>query len=398
MNMVAVIGIIVTLVTAIPVILQLRRHPRDCSSCSSRRCGSASRYYGMRGLLIFYLTQHFLFDDKFAQRPLRRLWLARLFVAARRRFLGRPLSGHPQGRGVRRAASGRRTRDHGARRWCPQRRFSTYQGTEYSGRRIDGRGSARNVQSHDRRNALDAFEGVAGAAAWRSRDLPAGAPLPALPAQGLRSSLGGRIPRSALHQHLLSRAFADRDGCWVPEAQHLHRSSDSSIRSNPTRAVTPGFTLYYYGIDLGSFWAAHPVRLARPRDRLVGRLRRRRASAWRSAMVVFVIGKRLLEGKGEPPDPVKLSKAVAGPIRLEWLIYALTFAGIGIVWLFVQRFGSSWAMRSPAGRSASSSYIFYFMATTVHARRGRTAWQAGAARSFCFPSSSSRCSTKRARR
>ena len=52
-------------------------------------------------------------------------------------------------------------------------------------------------------------------------------------------------------------------------------------------------------------------------------------------LVVFMWGKPLLMGKGESPDPVKLSAPVAG-IKLEWLLYGLSVASIGVIWLLIQ--------------------------------------------------------------
>src|SRR5262245_60905922 len=66
MNMIAVIGIFVTLITAIPVVLQLRRHPRGLFILFFAEMWERFSFYGMRALLIFYLTQHFLYDDTFA--------------------------------------------------------------------------------------------------------------------------------------------------------------------------------------------------------------------------------------------------------------------------------------------------------------------------------------------
>src|SRR5262249_30586400 len=66
MNIIALIGIVVTLVTAIPVVLQLRRHPRGLFILFFAEMWERFSFYGMRGLLIFYLTQHFFFDDTFA--------------------------------------------------------------------------------------------------------------------------------------------------------------------------------------------------------------------------------------------------------------------------------------------------------------------------------------------
>src|SRR5580704_7992258 len=66
-NLVTVAGVLITVVTGIPVFLQLRQHPRGLSVLFFAEMWERFSYYGMRGLLIFYLTEHFLFDDSFAQ-------------------------------------------------------------------------------------------------------------------------------------------------------------------------------------------------------------------------------------------------------------------------------------------------------------------------------------------
>ena len=67
-NVVVVAGVVITVLTGIPVFLQLRAHPRGLSVLFFAEMWERFSYYGMRGLLIFYLTEHFLFDDAFAQR------------------------------------------------------------------------------------------------------------------------------------------------------------------------------------------------------------------------------------------------------------------------------------------------------------------------------------------
>ncbi len=52
-------------------------------------------------------------------------------------------------------------------------------------------------------------------------------------------------------------------------------------------------------------------------------------------LFVFMWGKPLLLGKGESPDPARLSQRVAG-LKFEWLIYLVGFAAVGIVWLLIQ--------------------------------------------------------------
>ena len=42
----------------------MRKHPRGLNVLFFAEMWERFSYYGMRGILIFYLTQHFLFDDE----------------------------------------------------------------------------------------------------------------------------------------------------------------------------------------------------------------------------------------------------------------------------------------------------------------------------------------------
>lgn len=53
-------------------------------------------------------------------------------------------------------------------------------------------------------------------------------------------------------------------------------------------------------------------------------------------LVVFVIGRPLLLGRGEAPDPAALARRVFGGLRLEWLLYAVGLAAIAIMWMLIQ--------------------------------------------------------------
>ena len=66
MNIVLVAGLLITFLTAIPVLMQLRVHPRGLFVLFFAEMWERFSYYGMRALLIYYLTQHFLFEDKAA--------------------------------------------------------------------------------------------------------------------------------------------------------------------------------------------------------------------------------------------------------------------------------------------------------------------------------------------
>lgn len=52
-------------------------------------------------------------------------------------------------------------------------------------------------------------------------------------------------------------------------------------------------------------------------------------------LVVFVLGKPLLRGQGEPPVPAKLKEKVAG-INLEWMLYAIGLLGVAVIWALIQ--------------------------------------------------------------
>lgn len=52
-------------------------------------------------------------------------------------------------------------------------------------------------------------------------------------------------------------------------------------------------------------------------------------------LIVFVIGKPLLLGKGEAPDAAALKRSVAG-IKLEWLLYLVGIAAVVGIWQLIQ--------------------------------------------------------------
>ena len=66
-SIVVLVGIFITIATGAPVALQLlKTHPRGLFILFFTEMWERFSYYGMRGLLVFYLTQHFLFEDKVA--------------------------------------------------------------------------------------------------------------------------------------------------------------------------------------------------------------------------------------------------------------------------------------------------------------------------------------------
>jgi len=99
------------------------------------------------------------------------------------------------------------------------------------------------------------------------------------------------------------------------------------------------FTIFYVGINLGAFGGAL----------IAGGLGE--TFGWKYGfglagigmllgLIAFVWGKPLLQGAGEPPNPVALTaKKIAG-LSTEWMIYLATFVGIAVIWFLIQDQGA----------------------------------------------------------
>jgi POT family proton-dependent oligopeptide transporter len=330
LDIVTLVGIVITVATMIPVLMQLRGHPKGLFVLFFAEMWERFSYYGMRGLLIFYLTEQFLFDDAFAQGqyggytalvyllPLIGGFVADRWLGTRKAIAFGALllvAGH-----FTMAVEGR-----------PAVQVLTYHGAQYEFR-AEGRMEGRKAQLEVGGRPYDFTSAPDGGLVIKG--LPPGAPLPSvLPKDAAQLSVKGRDPAfvSVLYLALsliimgvgfLKANISSIVGQFYPEG-------------DPRR--DPGFTLYYYGINLGAFWAAI----------LCGALGK--TFGWWAGFgaagagmllgyVVFVLGKPLLEGHGEPPDPAALARRAAGPVSVEQLIYIAGLAGVGVVWIVVRRF------------------------------------------------------------
>jgi POT family proton-dependent oligopeptide transporter len=357
MDPVAVATLVVVAVTAIPVFLQLRRHPPGLRILFFAEMWERFSYYGMRGLLIFYLTQHYLFDDKTAAAnygaytslvyllPVIGGVLADRFLGARKAVAFGALlliAGH-----FTMAFEGK-----------PATQVLTYQGAAYDFQ-VTGRADTRKVnlivagQPYGYSPSTDGGLDIKG--------LPAPAPLPShLPAGQYQLSVQAQPP---LFKNILYLALA-----LIIVGVGFLKANISAIvgqlypETDPRRDA--GFTLYYYGINLGSVLAAMACGWL---GQTIGWWAGFGAAGVGMALgwVVFVLGKPLLEGKGEPPDPVALSQPRFGPISTEWLIYLGAFAGVAVVWAVVQSFTVvSYVLL--VGAIITLSYIFWYLVTKAN--------------------------------
>ena len=354
MDIVFIAGVIVTLATAVPVILQLRQHPRGLSILFFAEMWERFSYYGMRGLLIFFLTQHFLFDDKTAQgqygaytslvylMPLIGGILADRFLGARKAVAFGALLlvlGH-----FTMAFEG-----------APAVQVLTYQGATYEFQ-VTGRGEQRDIKLKVGDHAY--AYGATADGGLEIKGLPATAPLPrVLPKGGYVLSVQKQDP---LFKSVLFAALA-----LIIMGVGFLKANISSIvgqlypQGDPRR--DPGFTLYYYGINLGSFWAAIACGWL---GQTVGWWAGFGAAGAGMALgwLVFVFGKPLLDGKGEPPDAAALSRPLVGPVNLEWLIYLGGLLGVAAIFFVVQSYEIVGKVLA-AGATCVLAYLAWYMAT-----------------------------------
>ncbi len=96
-----------------------------------------------------------------------------------------------------------------------------------------------------------------------------------------------------------------------------------------------GFTIFYMGINIGSFVATI----------LCGWLGE--TFGWKYGfgaagigmiigLFTFTYGQKFLKGHAEPAEPEKLKRSFLGPINVEWSIYLLSLPVVGVLWLLVQ--------------------------------------------------------------
>jgi POT family proton-dependent oligopeptide transporter len=353
MNIVVAAGILVTLVTGIPVLIQLLRdHPRGLIICFLAEMWERFSYYGMRGLLIFYLTQHFLFDSKTAGGhygsytslvyivPLLGGFLADRYLGTRKAVaFGAILlvAGH-----LTMAVEGR-----------PATQTLDYAGHTYAFQ-VEGRGEARVAKIVVGDKPYDVAANAAGD--FEIKNLPAQSALPSVLPKG-QYTLGVK-DRDPLYLNIFWLALSlIIVGVGFMKANVATLVGQLYPQGDPRR--DPGFTLYYYGINLGSFWAAILCGLLGVNlgwgagfgmaglGMLVG-------------FVVFVLGKPWLLGKGEPPEPVKLKAPVLGPINREGVIYVGSLGVVGLVFFLVQ-YTPVVSATLIAGMFGSLGYILWFV-------------------------------------
>ncbi len=328
------LGALVTVSTATPVFLQMRHHPRGLHILFFAEMWERFSYYGMRALLILYLTQHFLFQDGLASAqygaytslvylmPLVGGLVADRYLGTRKATAFGALllvAGH-----LAMAIEGEPARD-----------TLIYEGQRYE-LIASGRGDQRDVAV------------LVGETTYR---LAAG--------EGGQVSFEGLAPGGALPPQIAPDDFTVETTPVAPIYEAIFFLALSFIvmgvgflKANISTMVgqlypdgdprrDAGFTLYYFGINLGGFWAAL---LCGYLGVTVGWWAGFGLAGVGMALgwIVFVRGRflfflpgpnQLPDTLGRPPEPAVLAEKVAGPISRENLIYLLGLLGVPLTWL-----------------------------------------------------------------
>jgi POT family proton-dependent oligopeptide transporter len=331
-------GIVITVATCIPVFRQMRHHPRGIHVLFFTEMWERFSYYGMRAILVAYMTQHFLFDDGLAQGqygaytslvyllPLLGGFLADKYLGTRKAIAFGALL----------LVAGHLTM---AVEQAPARETLTYQGQTYEFA-AEGR--------QDRRRtwlvvAGQRYEyGPAEGGGIAIEGLPGNAPLPSvLPEGSYEMRVEGRNPFYVSIFYLAMSLIIMGVGFLKPNISTI--VGQLYEKGDPRRDA--GFTLYYFGINLGAFWSSA---LCAGLGMTVG---------WWAGFGLAGIGmflgwcvfvrRRLLfflpgpaelpEHLGAPPDREHIRKPFLGPLTREHVIYLGGLLGVIGVWWLVQR-------------------------------------------------------------
>ena len=306
---------------------ELFGHPRGLAILFLTEMWERFSFYGMRALLVLYLTQHFLFGDEDAQ-GLYAAYASLVYLA--------PVLGGLV-----------------ADRWLGSRKAVTIGAlllvAGHFGMAFEGAGSQQYVDFGGK-----SYEVVAqgrGDDRQLALTTPAGAQLPLIfSGEGLKITGGAAagLPNSVPATQYRSRT--------VQEPIHVQilffslsliivgvgflKANISTIvgalyaKEDPRR--DGAFTIFYMGINIGSLLSTI----------LCGYLAVKYGWAYGfglagfgmlAGLLTFLWGQKYLMGHAEPPVPPALNRKVAGPLNLEWLIYTVGFILLLPAWFLVQR-------------------------------------------------------------
>lgn len=302
-------------------------HPRGLAVLFLTEMWERFSFYGMRALLVLYLTQHFLFGDREAQglyaayaslvylAPVLGGWVADRYLGSRKAVtIGALLlvAGHF---GMAFEGSG-------------SKQYVDFGGSSYE-LVADGRGEDRGLvlltPAGQRLRAQFSGDGLAienGAAAG-------------LPATVASAQLATRTVQDPVFVQILFFSLS-----LIIVGVGFLKANISTIVGSLYQQGDPrrdgGFTIFYMGINLGSVlatWLCAWLGISYGWSYGFGLA----GFGMLAGLITFIAGQKWLGGRAEPPNPPALKTSVAGPLNVEWTIYVLGFIMLLPAWFLVQR-------------------------------------------------------------
>lgn len=337
-------------------------HPKGLAVLFFTEMWERFSYYGMRGLLIIYLTQHFLFSDE-RSAVMYGAYTALVYVmtiiggSLADRYLGQRKAvtfgaillvlGHFgmafEGEGSKETLTIESQQyvisDIG--RGDRQKLYIDYEGER---RRIvfDGETSSLQIlnfasEAKDPKNPLGAEQEAAGRPWYKvwgewpevAETVPAATVIKQVPTAELETN----IERQGLFVNILYLSLA----LIIAGVGYLKANISTIVGAlygydDPRR--DSGFTIFYMGINLGSF-------LSTITCGILGIV-----YGWKygfglagigmlAGLLVFIWGQKYLDGHAEPPNPERLKKSFLGPVNVELACYLVGLLIIAVSMLMV---------------------------------------------------------------
>ncbi len=338
-------------------------HPRGLLILFLTEMWERFSYYGMRGLLILYLTQHFLFSDE-RSAVLYGAYTALVYVMT---IIGGTLADRYLG--------SRKAVTYGA---CllvlghfgmafegeGSKELVNLDGTDYQ-LTLDGRGG-------DAKQIIVAPDGTTSPVSYASGGqllVIEDALKLDLPAQIDLNTATRRILTEETYKNILYLSLA-----LIIAGVGFLKANISTIvgalygEGDPRR--DSGFTIFYMGINLGSFLAAI----------LCGYLGIE--YGWKYGFGLAGIGMAIglcvflgfnswLEGNAEPPDPAKLKEKLFGPVNIEVACYLSGLLIIAIAMFFVMNPDGFGTILAPLGILMFGWLVYYAFAKCDDIERDR---------------------------
>lgn len=342
------------LLVAAPIILalwQMRGQPKGLYVLFFAEMWERFSYYGMRALLIFYLTWHFLFERDFSLTlygayvalvylgPLLGGWLADKYIGFRKAVTfgavllvaGHGLLGF-----------------HGP---PATETLETADGGAYELTRPDySEAQERQIVIEGVSYPVLAFVQPERGSEVRSVRFERGGEVATLTGTLLRE-------RAALYEFILFAALA----LIVAGVGFLKPNISTCVGALYDKGDVrrdSGFTLYYMGINLGAFLAGIWCAIAAANYgwsagfglAAIGML---------AGLVVFVLGQGWLEGRADPPAGVDLKTPVFAGLNREWMVYLAGLGFVALCFVLLQFAVFTTAAMYPVFGIATAGVLFY---------------------------------------